>query len=91
VGESGQTHVYQGTIPTTRRPRFLSFIQGSTLLFFFVSGDLEETRMLHVSRKEDKGRGLCLTGLQERFDQALLANTPMEIFGALHAPDSPCL
>ena len=56
-GQSRQTQVDQGTTPTTRRPRLLSFIQGLTLRFFFASGDSEETRVLNVSREEDKGRG----------------------------------
>jgi hypothetical protein len=53
AGEGGQTQVDQGATPTTRRPRPLSFIQGSTLLAF-ASGFSEETRVLNISRDDDK-------------------------------------
>lgn len=54
VGEGGQTQIDQGTTPTTRRPRLLSFIQGPTLRFFFASGDSEETRVLMSLGKKTK-------------------------------------
>jgi hypothetical protein len=44
AGEGGQTQLDQGATPITRRPRPLSFIQGSTLQVF-ASGISEETRV----------------------------------------------